>query len=78
MKRLGRGAIELLKVAEELRDAEIDLDFLTGPLQGKRDPAGHDAALFASFAAGPAFAGSARGGPGACCDVDVPRPPHRV
>jgi hypothetical protein len=31
MKRLGRGALELLKVAEELRDAEIELEFLTGP-----------------------------------------------
>ncbi|WKK27860.1 recombinase family protein (plasmid) [Streptomyces olivoreticuli] len=51
MKRLGRGALELLKVAEELRDAEIELEFLTGPLQGKHDPAGHGAALFAFFAA---------------------------
>ncbi|WP_242433828.1 recombinase family protein [Streptomyces sp. CB01580] len=51
MKRLGRGALELLKVAEELRDAEIELEFLTGPLAGKHDPAGHGAALFAFFAA---------------------------
>ncbi|MET7930991.1 recombinase family protein [Streptomyces sp. NPDC005373] len=51
MKRLGRGALELLKAAEELRDAEIELEFLTGPLQGKHDPAGHGAALFAFFAA---------------------------
>ncbi|MEU9056701.1 recombinase family protein [Streptomyces sp. NPDC048384] len=51
MKRLGRGALELLKVAAELRDAEIELEFLTGPLQGKHDPAGHGAALFAFFAA---------------------------
>ncbi|WP_307797591.1 recombinase family protein [Streptomyces laculatispora] len=51
MKRLGPGALELLKVAEELRDAEIELEFLTGPLQGRHDPAGHGAALFAFFAA---------------------------
>ena len=51
MKRLGRGALELLKVAEELRDAEIELEFLTGPLAGKHDPSGHGAALFAFFAA---------------------------
>ncbi|WP_308378084.1 recombinase family protein [Streptomyces sp. ISL-98] len=51
MKRLGRGALELLKAAEELRDAEIELEFLTGPLAGKHDPAGHGAALFAFFAA---------------------------
>ncbi|MFE5827741.1 recombinase family protein [Streptomyces erythrochromogenes] len=51
MKRLGRGALELLKVAEELRDAEIELEFLIGPLQGKHDPVGHGAALFAFFAA---------------------------
>lgn len=51
MKRFGRGVLELPKVAEELRDAEIELDFLTGPLQGKHDPAGHGAALFAFFAA---------------------------
>ncbi len=51
MKRLGRGALELLKVAEELRDAGIELEFLTGPLQGKHDPAGYGAALFAFFAA---------------------------
>ncbi|MFF1916767.1 recombinase family protein [Streptomyces sp. NPDC058239] len=51
MKRLGRGALELLEVAEELRDAEIELEFLTGPLAGKHDPAGHGAALFAFFAA---------------------------
>jgi len=51
MKRLGRGALELLKVAEELRDAEIELEFLSGPLAGKHDPAGRGAALFAFFAA---------------------------
>jgi DNA invertase Pin-like site-specific DNA recombinase len=51
MKRLGRGALELLKVAEQLRDAGIELEFLTGPLAGRHDPAGHGAALFAFFAA---------------------------
>jgi DNA invertase Pin-like site-specific DNA recombinase len=50
MKRLGRGALELLKVAEELRDAEIELEFLTCPLAGKHDPAGHGPALFAAMA----------------------------
>ncbi|WP_371243579.1 recombinase family protein [Streptomyces pimonensis] len=50
-KRLGRGALELPKVAEELRDAEIELEFLTGPLAGKHDPAGYGAALFTFFAA---------------------------
>jgi Resolvase, N terminal domain len=39
------------KVAEELRDAEIELEFLTGPLAGKHNSAGHGAALFAFFAA---------------------------
>jgi hypothetical protein len=34
MKRLGRGALELLKVVEALRDAGIELEFLAGPLQG--------------------------------------------
>lgn len=51
MKRLGRGALELLKAADELRDAGIELEFLTGPLAGRHDPAGHGAALFAFFAA---------------------------
>lgn len=51
MKRLGRGALELLKAAEELRDAGIELEFLSGPLAGKHDPSGHGAALFAFFAA---------------------------
>ncbi|MFC9498420.1 recombinase family protein [Streptomyces sp. NPDC056982] len=51
MKRLGRGALELLKVAEELRDAGIELELLTGLLRGKHDPAGYGAALFAFFAA---------------------------
>ncbi|MFJ9683840.1 recombinase family protein [Streptomyces sp. NPDC101194] len=54
MKRLGRGALELLKVAEELRDTGTELEFLTGPLTGplagKHDPAGHGTALFAFFA----------------------------
>ena len=34
-----------------MRDAGIELEFLTGPLQGKHDPAGYGAALFAFFAA---------------------------
>jgi hypothetical protein len=47
MKRLGRGAAELLTIAEELRRADIQLELLTGPLQGVYDPSGHGAALFA-------------------------------
>ncbi|MFI7694168.1 recombinase family protein [Nonomuraea sp. NPDC049655] len=47
MKRLGRGAAELLTTAEELRRADIQLELLTGPLQGMYDPSGHGAALFA-------------------------------
>ncbi|GAA3618176.1 hypothetical protein GCM10022419_124640 [Nonomuraea rosea] len=50
MKRLGRGAAELLAIAEELRHHDIELELLTGPLQGVYDPSGHGAALFAFFA----------------------------
>ena len=50
MKRLGRGAAELLTIAEGLRQADIQLELLTGPLQGLYDPSGHGAALFAFFA----------------------------
>jgi len=38
-KRLGRG-IELAALAEQLRDAGIGLEFLTGELQGSHDPSG--------------------------------------
>lgn len=38
-KRLGRG-IELATLAEELRAADIGLEFLTGELQGTHDPTG--------------------------------------
>ncbi|WP_234335735.1 recombinase family protein [Streptomyces sp. NRRL S-1022] len=34
MKRLGRGAAELLTIAEDLRHHDIQLELLTGPLQG--------------------------------------------
>ncbi|QCX82740.1 hypothetical protein C9F11_45930 (plasmid) [Streptomyces sp. YIM 121038] len=51
MKRLGRGAAELLTIAEDLRHHNIQLELLTGPLQGVYDPSGHGAALFAFFAA---------------------------
>ncbi|MGA5810962.1 resolvase [Streptomyces cellulosae] len=44
MKRLGRGA------AEDLRHHDIQLELLTGPLQGVYDPSGHGAALLAFFA----------------------------
>ncbi|MFI6408547.1 recombinase family protein [Streptomyces sp. NPDC050548] len=50
MKRLGRGAAELLAIAEDLRHHDIQLELLTGPLQGVYDPSGHGAALFAFFA----------------------------
>ncbi|WP_225077115.1 MULTISPECIES: recombinase family protein [unclassified Streptomyces] len=50
MKRLGRGAAELLAIAEDLRHHDIELQLLTGPLQGVYDPSGHGAALFAFFA----------------------------
>ncbi|MFI9561454.1 recombinase family protein [Nonomuraea endophytica] len=50
MKRLGRGAAELLAIAEELRHHDIELELLTGPLQGSYNPSGHGAALFAFFA----------------------------
>ncbi|WP_081239946.1 recombinase family protein [Streptomyces viridosporus] len=50
MKRLGRGAAELLTIAEDLRHHDIQLKLLTGPLQGVYDPSGHGAALFAFFA----------------------------
>jgi DNA invertase Pin-like site-specific DNA recombinase len=50
MKRLGRGAAELLATAEELRHHDIGLELLTGPLAGLYDPSGHGAALFAFFA----------------------------
>jgi DNA invertase Pin-like site-specific DNA recombinase len=38
-KRLGRG-IELAMLAEQLRAADIGLEFLTGELQGSHDPSG--------------------------------------
>lgn len=50
MKRLGRGAAELLAIAEELRHHDIELELLSGPLQGIYNPSGHGAALFAFFA----------------------------
>ncbi|MEV5503652.1 recombinase family protein [Nonomuraea fuscirosea] len=50
MKRLGRGAAELLAIAEELRRHDIELELLSGPLQGIYNPSGHGAALFAFFA----------------------------
>ncbi|MFI6909999.1 recombinase family protein [Nonomuraea sp. NPDC050394] len=50
MKRLGRGAADLLTIAEDLRRHDIELELLTGPLQGIYNPSGHGAALFAFFA----------------------------
>lgn len=43
-------AAELLAIAEDLRHHDIQLELLTGPLQGVYDPSGHGAALFAFFA----------------------------
>lgn len=57
MKRLGRGAAELLTIAEDLRRADIELELLTGPLRGIYHPSGHGTALFAFFAG---MAGSER------------------
>jgi hypothetical protein len=50
MKRPGRGAAELLAIAEELRRHDIELELLSGPLQGIYNPSGHGAELFAFFA----------------------------
>lgn len=50
LKRLGRGTLELVNTAEQLRQQDIHLELLTGPLQGVHDPSGHGAALFAFFA----------------------------
>lgn len=50
MQRLGRGAAELLTIAEDLRHHDIQLELPTGPLQGVYDPSGHGATLFAFFA----------------------------
>ena len=50
MKRLGRGAAELLAIAEDLGHHDIQLELLTGSLQGVYDPSGHGAALLAFFA----------------------------
>jgi DNA invertase Pin-like site-specific DNA recombinase len=51
LKRLGRGAVELVSTAEDLLRDGIGLEMLTGPLQGLYNPVGHGAALFAFFAA---------------------------
>ncbi|WP_326669055.1 recombinase family protein [Streptomyces canus] len=50
LKRLGRGTLELVNTAEQLRQQDIYLELLSGPLQGVPDPSGHGAALFAFFA----------------------------
>ncbi|SEU36343.1 Resolvase, N terminal domain [Nonomuraea wenchangensis] len=50
MKRLERGAAELLAIPEDLRRHDIELELLSGPLQGIYNPSGHGAALFAFFA----------------------------
>ncbi|GCD96171.1 recombinase family protein [Embleya hyalina] len=50
MKRLGRSAAELPAIPEDLLHHTIELELLTGPLQGVYDPSGHGAALFVFFA----------------------------
>jgi hypothetical protein len=52
-KRLGRG-IELAALAEQLRAADIGLEFLTGELQGSHAP---DGVVFTVLAALSAVAG---------------------
>ncbi|MFE7244781.1 hypothetical protein [Streptomyces sp. NPDC057580] len=52
MKRLGRGAAELLAIAEDLRHHVIELELPTGPLQGVYNPSGHGAVLFAGQLSG--------------------------
>jgi hypothetical protein len=47
MKCLGRGAAELRAIAEELRRHGIELELLSGPLQGIYNPSQHGAALCA-------------------------------
>jgi hypothetical protein len=62
MKRLGRGAAELLAIAEDLRHHDIQLELLTGPLQGVYDPSGrgsvedHSCSVVGVVAVGPAAA----------------------
>jgi len=50
LKRLGRGAADLITIAEELRRSGIVLEMLTGPLAGTYDPYGQGAILFAVLA----------------------------
>ncbi|MEU9144067.1 recombinase family protein [Streptomyces sp. NPDC048349] len=50
MKRMCRGAAELLAIAEDLRHHDIQLELLTGPLQGVYAPFGRGADPFAFFA----------------------------
>ncbi|MFG2025629.1 recombinase family protein [Streptomyces sp. NPDC048825] len=50
MKRLGRGAADLLAVPENLRHHDIQLKLLTDPLPGVYDPSGHGTVLLAFFA----------------------------
>ncbi|MEV1170954.1 recombinase family protein [Nonomuraea sp. NPDC049784] len=47
---VSRSGPELLAIAEKLRHHDIELELLSGPLQGIYNPSGHRAALFAFFA----------------------------
>ncbi len=61
MKRLGRGAAELLAIAEELRHHDIELELLSGPLQGIYNPSGTGRRCSPSSPAWPSLSGSTSG-----------------
>ncbi|MFD1538692.1 recombinase family protein [Nonomuraea guangzhouensis] len=61
MKRLGRGAAELLAIVEELRRYDIELELLSGPLQGIYDPSGHGRRCSPSSPVWPSLSGSTSG-----------------
>ncbi|MEV4021081.1 recombinase family protein [Nonomuraea angiospora] len=52
MKRLASGAADLPAIAGELRHHDIELELLTGPLQGIYHSSGRGVALLAFFVAG--------------------------
>ncbi|WHM37470.1 recombinase family protein [Streptomyces sp. BPTC-684] len=52
MKRLARGAVELMTLGATLQTDDIQLEILSGPLQGIHDPHGAGAIVFAVMAVG--------------------------
>ncbi|MFD9864965.1 recombinase family protein [Streptomyces alboflavus] len=52
MKRLARSAVELMTLASVLQAEDIQLELLSGPLQGLYDPNGAGAIVFAVLAVG--------------------------